>query len=165
MQCRTCRYDLSGLREHRCPECGESFDPADPETTYEGVERYRRVLAWLCIVLSAYPLLVLAAVHVTWLTAALVLGHWPRPNQDDPGSIGAAVALAGTATALILMAGCVVLPLHAALLVAYGVRSDWRDSRHVRDVAALAFLSVWTWCLTVLLIRWDPFDAMAWFLD
>ena len=25
--CPSCEYDLTGLREHRCPECGEPFDP------------------------------------------------------------------------------------------------------------------------------------------
>ena len=28
-----CRYALRGLSEHRCPECGKRFDPADPQTT------------------------------------------------------------------------------------------------------------------------------------
>ncbi len=28
-QCRECGYDLRGLTEHRCPECGKPFDPAD----------------------------------------------------------------------------------------------------------------------------------------
>lgn len=30
MRCKTCRYSLSGLTEHRCPECGNAFDPNDP---------------------------------------------------------------------------------------------------------------------------------------
>lgn len=28
----TCGYQLHGLAEHRCPECGRPFDPADPKT-------------------------------------------------------------------------------------------------------------------------------------
>ena len=28
LRCPHCQYDLSGLSEARCPECGESFDPA-----------------------------------------------------------------------------------------------------------------------------------------
>ncbi len=32
MRCRTCQYSLTSLAEHRCPECGTTFDPNDPET-------------------------------------------------------------------------------------------------------------------------------------
>lgn len=30
--CARCFYSLRGLAEARCPECGKSFDPADPRT-------------------------------------------------------------------------------------------------------------------------------------
>jgi hypothetical protein len=29
VRCLCCHYDLSNLTEHRCPECGRAFDPAD----------------------------------------------------------------------------------------------------------------------------------------
>jgi hypothetical protein len=32
MRCRSCDYPLRHLPEHRCPECGRGFDPADPAT-------------------------------------------------------------------------------------------------------------------------------------
>jgi predicted amidophosphoribosyltransferase len=32
MFCLGCSYPLDGLDEHRCPECGRAFDPADPGT-------------------------------------------------------------------------------------------------------------------------------------
>lgn len=32
--CRSCRYPLIGLDQHRCPECGRTFDPDDPKTMY-----------------------------------------------------------------------------------------------------------------------------------
>ena len=32
MRCKTCHYSLENLTEHRCPECGRAFDPADPRT-------------------------------------------------------------------------------------------------------------------------------------
>ena len=31
--CRKCGYELCGLPEPRCPECGRLFDPANPQTT------------------------------------------------------------------------------------------------------------------------------------
>src|SRR4051812_17679809 len=30
--CLNCHYDLRGLSENRCPECGRSFDPGRPST-------------------------------------------------------------------------------------------------------------------------------------
>jgi hypothetical protein len=27
LRCPACDYDLTGLHEHRCPECGAGFDP------------------------------------------------------------------------------------------------------------------------------------------
>ncbi len=30
--CIECGYCLEGLSEHRCPECGETFDPNDPDS-------------------------------------------------------------------------------------------------------------------------------------
>jgi len=32
MYCLGCRYDLRGLPENRCPECGRSFDPSQSRT-------------------------------------------------------------------------------------------------------------------------------------
>jgi hypothetical protein len=34
--CLGCEYPLDGLPEHRCPECGCQFDPADPRTFRDG---------------------------------------------------------------------------------------------------------------------------------
>ncbi|HKQ46954.1 MAG TPA: hypothetical protein VJZ71_02665 [Phycisphaerae bacterium] len=31
-RCLSCDYPLMSLSEHRCPECGRAFDPADPRT-------------------------------------------------------------------------------------------------------------------------------------
>ena len=42
--CRGCGYTLDGLPEHRCPECGRTFDPRDPATFKEQVAWWRRVV-------------------------------------------------------------------------------------------------------------------------
>lgn len=42
LACPKCGYNLRGLREYRCPECGESFDPAAlSETTLPWAHRRR----------------------------------------------------------------------------------------------------------------------------
>ena len=41
-QCLRCRYDLFGLREPVCPECGESFEPSDPRTYHSPLRVARR---------------------------------------------------------------------------------------------------------------------------
>lgn len=40
-QCRGCGYSLRGLPEPRCPECGKTFSPDDPET-YNDPSRPKR---------------------------------------------------------------------------------------------------------------------------
>jgi len=37
MRCKHCNYDLTGLADNRCPECGEAFDPDDPTTFEDGL--------------------------------------------------------------------------------------------------------------------------------
>jgi hypothetical protein len=32
IRCKGCGYDLRGLGDHRCPECGQAFNPDDPKT-------------------------------------------------------------------------------------------------------------------------------------
>lgn len=54
MRCRSCGYDLSGLAEHRCPECGRGFDPEKPETFLRKPVRAR----WLfMLALASIPLM------------------------------------------------------------------------------------------------------------
>src|SRR5690606_31804538 len=35
LYCLHCQFDLTGLTEHRCPECGQAFDPNDARTMFE----------------------------------------------------------------------------------------------------------------------------------
>lgn len=44
MRCKTCHYPLAKLREHRCPECGRTFDPGDPKTFAHAVGLGRELL-------------------------------------------------------------------------------------------------------------------------
>ena len=57
--CRTCSYNLHGLPENRCPECGNTFDPTNRKTFRRrpraAVWRWvRRVTLLLLVLLIAY---------------------------------------------------------------------------------------------------------------
>lgn len=52
MRCAKCAYDLRGLAEHRCPECGRAFDPAKPETFLQRPVSGHRLLGWMALSLA-----------------------------------------------------------------------------------------------------------------
>ena len=49
MYCLGCRYPLLGLDDHRCPECGMTFNPSDT-TSYGTTGRTRKV--WPAVLLA-----------------------------------------------------------------------------------------------------------------
>ena len=57
MRCHDCAYDLRGLAEHRCPECGRAFNPATPKTFLRKPvrARWRFMLALASIPLMMAP--------------------------------------------------------------------------------------------------------------
>ena len=65
VRCLNCHYSLLRLREHRCPECGRPFDPAD-QRTYElaSVARRGRRLTWFMLVMIIVVILFLIAAFI-----------------------------------------------------------------------------------------------------
>jgi hypothetical protein len=57
----SCGYDLRGLSENRCPECGQAFDPADPPAADVPWLHRKEIGAW----------------RAFWETVVMVLAH-PR---------------------------------------------------------------------------------------
>ncbi len=45
MRCLGCGYNLRGLPENRCPECGRTFDPDDPQSYVSKLRSGRVYLA------------------------------------------------------------------------------------------------------------------------
>ena len=66
MYCRGCDYDLRGLPEPRCPECGRPFDPASPKTfrLRPRRQRLRRYLRNACILVL---ILLIPAAPAAWI--------------------------------------------------------------------------------------------------
>ena len=62
MRCLGCRYNLKGLAEHRCPECGRAFDPSDRNT----FETRKPMTKWEAVVF--FGLLALAMIMLALLT-------------------------------------------------------------------------------------------------
>ena len=74
--CKKCGYDLQGLPEDRCPECGTAFDRAERECIIARIAspppkpKYRRVAALVVVLLS---LAVVAGTAVwRWASATAV---------------------------------------------------------------------------------------------
>ena len=88
MFCIGCGYELIGLQESRCPECGRGFDPTDPATIAvaprgvisRSMSRALSALQWVFVVLTCG----VNAMELNYLVAWAVLGREPVPMIDDP---------------------------------------------------------------------------------
>jgi hypothetical protein len=76
-RCAACGYELRGLTQSRCPECGKAFDPSNQDTFRQpgDVPRQVRRLLWRSRAVLRWPPLhwVLLAVIATALVALMSL--------------------------------------------------------------------------------------------
>ena len=66
MLCLKCAYDLQGLPEPRCPECGQPFDPADATTFMIKQRSGKRYLAAAIVVASGMVLPLVLRLDDVW---------------------------------------------------------------------------------------------------
>lgn len=100
LYCRSCGYQVVGLSEPRCPECGRLFDPDNPRTFLQHPKAWR-VRQWVRRILIALgsviiPLLVslgilLGILYLRWQTQQQVIASVRQVGgaailADDPAS-------------------------------------------------------------------------------
>ena len=66
--CKKCGYDLQGLTEHRCPECGTAFDPAEQERILARIALppARPRYVWIVVLIAILLMLTVVAGLIVW---------------------------------------------------------------------------------------------------
>jgi hypothetical protein len=81
--CGACGYLLHGLPAGNCPECGQSFDPAD-STTHTYADWFNPWLFWLPAIFACVPVTALIALILVLTDTSLLL----LPIFAAPAAIG-----------------------------------------------------------------------------
>ncbi len=108
MRCKQCAYDLRDLGEHRCPECGRTFDPQRPKTWLSSPVSGRKnlLLAIVGAVLFIIPLAIAFAADL----GIDFMSRWPIAVRVPVGLLGAVMMITGmTIQATVFRTGTLVL--------------------------------------------------------
>ena len=92
MYCRRCRYVLDSLSDHRCPECGRPFDPANRRTYRTTPHRKSAYLGWGFLIGSGIMAL-LTLLH-------LMPGYFANDSSGTSKAIAEIILMLGLAIAV-----------------------------------------------------------------
>jgi hypothetical protein len=109
---------------------------------------------------ASYPWLCVLMVYLTWVVAAITLGHQPRPYLDDPKFIGGWVDLVRVATFLLFLAWPAAMLLNAAGMLMAAVMPRRRSFGFV---FLLLCASLCSWALSLSMVRFSK--VIIWFFD
>lgn len=116
MRCLSCKYDLTHLTEHRCPECGRPFDPSDPSTfQVPPASNKKPLLRGIVLIAVSYPVSFALCYKFLSAYSQKVGVQWTRSRMLDDAILG----------------GVYVLPLViVAIFAAYSlIAFFWAESR------------------------------------
>lgn len=163
MYCLQCNYDMRGLPENRCPECGAAFDPTDPTSFKLTPDRERAWPGWLAVAALGHPFTTVLLIHATWFAARLGLGRWPVLFRDDPTSVNPFVTGLYDVSGFALIGfGVVALAYPVLLLTSIFA---WLRRRVRAGVPLLIAASALGWIAAFVYIRLDPWRIIDWFMD
>jgi hypothetical protein len=121
-----------------------------------------RIAAWA---FACYPLLVLAAIYVTWWAVWYAQGHPPRFALDDPKIYGPLVSVPYAATeALIVGLGSALLILIILAVIEF-FRAHYNSQDDLRGFSIWVALPMLSWPLAWVWFCVDPGDALGWIFD
>jgi hypothetical protein len=158
VRCLQCNCDLRGLPTTTCPECAAVNPASPPIYRTRRPDRLLRVLSFVHVLISVWPLACVAAVHITYVRAAMILGRWPIPMVDDPKGI-AGVAFLGRMTEWTFEA----MPLSWALAAIVPLVALIRKQSQL--AAPLVFLTVLFNIIGIAALAVDPVRALEWYAD
>ena len=121
----------------------------------------RRLALWM----AGYPLLMLASLYATWLSAWVALGHRPRASLDDPKYIGPGVDVFYLAFILLMFGAIPALAVHVVALLAM-LAVDRSPDRLVPPSTRLRLaLAALAWVVALIVLASDPGRVLNWYLD
>ena len=165
MYCKRCMYDLAGLEEHRCPECGRRFEPTKRRSYSKAPHRRINPIGWLTIATSVLPWLIYATLILMWVCGRVAIGHWPVKWRDDPWYIDhAGVQLFGRCAYVLMVLTPFALCAALVGLLAY-LGCAIVGTHRWRALLRTAIATLLLWGSGIAVILFEPFELLAWFFD
>ena len=120
---------------------------------------------WIRRCILVYPVLLPAALYVTWVIAGLSLGRWPRPSIDDPDSINMVVLYVRFFVFFLIFIGRPIFVVLAVLALGWGLLRCLLKRPHGMRLAGFACLSMVLMVVAIRFVYWDPLSVYKWFID